>query len=77
MSHELNSRLKNASAGGDVDAAGIIFYGSYIRSAKLAKRNCFVQWGWPYGKVFDEPELSGCPQCAHWNAGLSSRGADG
>jgi acyl-CoA thioester hydrolase len=39
---------------GDVDAARIIFYGSYIRFFEIAETELFRTIGLPYGKVFDE-----------------------
>ena len=39
---------------GDVDAAGIIFYGSYIRFFEIAETELFRAVGLPYGLVFDE-----------------------
>ena len=39
---------------GDVDAAGIIFYGSYIRFFEIAETELFRAAGLPYGVVFDE-----------------------
>lgn len=39
---------------GDVDAAGIIFYGSYIRFFEIAETELFRAVGLPYGKMFDE-----------------------
>ena len=39
---------------GDVDAAGIIFYGSYIRFFEIAETELFRAVGLPYGKVFEE-----------------------
>ena len=39
---------------GDVDAAGIIFYGSYIRFFEIGETELFRTVGLPYGKVFDE-----------------------
>jgi len=42
---------------GDVDAAGIIFYGSYIRFFEIAETELFRAVGLPYGKVFDELEI--------------------
>lgn len=39
---------------GDVDAAKIIFYGSYIRFFEIAETELFRSVGLPYGKVFDE-----------------------
>ncbi|HKP38452.1 MAG TPA: thioesterase family protein [Pyrinomonadaceae bacterium] len=42
---------------GDVDAAGIIFYGSYIRFFEIAETELFRVVGLPYGKVFDELQI--------------------
>ncbi len=39
---------------GDVDAARIIFYGSYIRFFEIAETELFRAVGLPYGVVFDE-----------------------
>ena len=39
---------------GDVDAARIIFYGSYIRFFEIAETELFRAVGLPYGKVFDD-----------------------
>jgi len=39
---------------GDVDAAGIIFYGSYIRFFEIAETELFRAVGLLYGKVFEE-----------------------
>jgi YbgC/YbaW family acyl-CoA thioester hydrolase len=39
---------------GDVDAAGIIFYGSYIRFFEIGETELFRTVGLPYGKVFDK-----------------------
>jgi len=39
---------------GDVDAARIIFYGSYIRFFEIAETELFRAVGLPYAKVFDE-----------------------
>ena len=39
---------------GDVDAAGIIFYGSYIRFFEIGETELFRTVGLPYGKVFDD-----------------------
>ena len=39
---------------GDVDAAGIIFYGSYIRFFEIAETELFRAVGLPYAVVFDE-----------------------
>ena len=42
---------------GDVDAARIIFYGSYIRFFEIAETELFRHVGMPYGKVFDELDI--------------------
>ena len=39
---------------GDVDAAGIIFYGSYIRFFEIAETELFRSVGLPYGRIFEE-----------------------
>ncbi len=42
---------------GDVDAAKIIFYGSYVRFFGIAETELFRAVGMPYGKVFDEMDI--------------------
>ena len=42
---------------GDVDAASIIFYGSYIRFFEIAETELFRAVGLPYGKVFDKLQI--------------------
>jgi len=42
---------------GDVDAASIIFYGSYIRFFEIAETELFRTVGMPYGKVFEELDI--------------------
>lgn len=42
---------------GDVDAARIIFYGSYIRFFEIAETELFRAVGMPYGKVFEELDI--------------------
>jgi acyl-CoA thioester hydrolase len=42
---------------GDVDAAGIIFYGSYIRFFEFAETELFRAVGLPYGVMFDELDI--------------------
>jgi YbgC/YbaW family acyl-CoA thioester hydrolase len=37
----------------DVDNAGIIFYGSYVRFFEIAETELFREAGVPYGEVFD------------------------
>jgi len=42
---------------GDVDAASIIFYGSYIRFFEIAETELFRSVGMSYGKIFDELDI--------------------
>ena len=42
---------------GDVDAARIIFYGSYVRFFGIAETELFRAIGMPYGKVFDDLDV--------------------
>ena len=42
---------------GDVDAARIIFYGSYIRFFEIAETELFRAVGLPYGRMFDELDV--------------------
>ena len=42
---------------GDVDAANIIFYGSYIRFFEIAETELFRTVGMPYGKIFEELDI--------------------
>jgi acyl-CoA thioester hydrolase len=42
---------------GDVDAARIIFYGSYIRFFEIAETELFRAVGLSYGKVFDDLDI--------------------
>ena len=42
---------------GDVDAASIIFYGSYIRFFEIAETELFRAIGMSYGKIFDELDI--------------------
>jgi len=41
----------------DVDAAGIIFYGSYVRFFELAETELFRAAGLTYGLMFDEYDM--------------------
>jgi YbgC/YbaW family acyl-CoA thioester hydrolase len=41
----------------DVDAAGIIFYGSYVRLFELAEMELFRAAGLPFGTVFDNYDI--------------------
>jgi YbgC/YbaW family acyl-CoA thioester hydrolase len=42
---------------GDVDAARIIFYGSYLRFFEIAETELFRAVGMSYGQVFDELDI--------------------
>ena len=42
---------------GDVDAAEIIFYGSYIRFFEFAESEMFRSLGFPYGQLFDRLDI--------------------
>ena len=42
---------------GDVDAAGIIFYGAYIRFFEFAETELFRAVGLPYSVMFDELDV--------------------
>ena len=41
----------------DVDAAGIIFYGAYVRFFELAETELFRSVGLSYGRMFDEYDM--------------------
>lgn len=42
---------------GDVDAAGIIFYGAYIRFFEIAETELFRAAGLPYGALWEEFDI--------------------
>jgi YbgC/YbaW family acyl-CoA thioester hydrolase len=50
-------RIEERVRWGDVDAAGIIFYGAYIRFFEIAETELFRAVGLPYGRVFDELDI--------------------
>lgn len=37
----------------DIDAAGVIFYGTYVRFFEIAESELFRSAGFPYGKLYD------------------------
>jgi acyl-CoA thioester hydrolase len=41
----------------DVDFAGIIFYGAYVRFFEIAETELFREAGLPYGEVFDRFDI--------------------
>lgn len=53
MKHTIEERV----LWGDVDAARIIFYGSYIRFFEIAETELFRTVGMSYGKVFDDLDI--------------------
>jgi acyl-CoA thioester hydrolase len=50
-------RIEERVRWGDVDAAGIIFYGAYIRFFEIAETELFRAVGLPYGVMFDEMDI--------------------
>lgn len=61
----------------DVDFAGIIFYGSYVRLFEIAETELFRHCGLSYDKVFDQYDIF-LPRKAvhsefHWPARLDDR----
>ena len=57
MSQSKRFTIEERVRWGDVDAANIIFYGSYIRFFEIAETELFRAAGLPYGKVFDELQI--------------------
>src|SRR6266851_1325028 len=57
MSQSQRFTIEERVRWGDVDAARIIFYGSYIRFFEIAETELFRAVGMPYGKVFDELDI--------------------
>lgn len=49
--------IKERVRWGDVDAAGIIFYGAYIRFFEFAETELFRSVGLPYSVMFDELDV--------------------
>jgi YbgC/YbaW family acyl-CoA thioester hydrolase len=50
-------RIEDRVRWGDVDAAGIIFYGAYIRFFDIAESELFREIGLPYSTIFDELDV--------------------
>ena len=50
-------RIEERVRWGDVDAARIIFYGSYVRFFEIAETELFRAVGLPYGSVFDKMKI--------------------
>ncbi|HEX3146079.1 MAG TPA: thioesterase family protein [Pyrinomonadaceae bacterium] len=57
MTHTQKFTIEERVRWGDVDAASIIFYGSYIRFFEIAETELFRAVGLPYGKLFDELDI--------------------
>ena len=57
MTEPLKFSIEERVLWGDVDAARIIFYGSYLRFFEIAETELFRAVGMPYGKVFDELDI--------------------
>src|SRR5262244_2263214 len=57
MNEPLKFTIEERVRWGDVDAARIIFYGSYIRFFEIAETELFRAVGMPYGTVFDELKI--------------------
>src|SRR6266851_7902428 len=57
MSQSQRFTIEERVRWGDVDAARIIFYGSYVRFFGIAETELFRAVGMPYGKVFDELDI--------------------
>jgi len=56
MAHEKYT-IEERVRWGDVDAAGIIFYGAYIRFFEFAETELFRAVGLPYSVMFDELDV--------------------
>jgi YbgC/YbaW family acyl-CoA thioester hydrolase len=50
-------RIRETVRWGDVDQAGIIFYGSYVRFVEIAETELFRAAGVPYSRLFEEFDL--------------------
>jgi YbgC/YbaW family acyl-CoA thioester hydrolase len=57
MNQSIKFTIEERVRWGDVDAASIIFYGSYIRFFEIAETEMFRSVGMPYGRVFDELDI--------------------
>ena len=57
MTQSLKFTIEERVRWGDVDAANIIFYGSYIRFFEIAETELFRSVGMPYGRVFAELDI--------------------
>jgi YbgC/YbaW family acyl-CoA thioester hydrolase len=57
MSEHQKYTIEERVRWGDVDAAGIIFYGAYIRFFEFAETELFRAVGLPYSVMFDELDV--------------------
>lgn len=57
MSEPTKYTIEERVRWGDVDAAGIIFYGAYIRFFEFAETELFRSVGLPYSVMFDELDV--------------------
>lgn len=57
MAEYLKFTIEERVRWGDVDAAGIIFYGAYIRFFEFAETELFRAVGLPYSVMFDELDV--------------------
>ncbi|MGH9871520.1 MAG: acyl-CoA thioesterase [Pyrinomonadaceae bacterium] len=57
MSEHQKYTIEDRVRWGDVDAAGIIFYGAYIRFFEIAETELFRAVGLPYPVMFEELDI--------------------
>ncbi|MGB8510020.1 MAG: thioesterase family protein [Pyrinomonadaceae bacterium] len=57
LDETLKYRIEERVRWGDVDAAGIIFYGAYIRFFEFAETELFRAVGLPYSVMFEELDI--------------------
>ena len=57
MSDDQKYTIEDRVRWGDVDAAGIIFYGAYIRFFEIAETELFRAVGLPYPVMFEELDV--------------------
>jgi acyl-CoA thioester hydrolase len=54
VTHHGSFKIQEYVRWSDVDAAGIVCYGAFVRFVEVAETELFRAAGMPYGKVFDE-----------------------
>jgi YbgC/YbaW family acyl-CoA thioester hydrolase len=57
MAEQQKYTIEDRVRWGDVDAAGIIFYGAYIRFFEIAETELFRSVGLPYSVMFEELDV--------------------